>query len=99
MADSSNRDGDSSGDRMAATDLAAAAKQAVEELTGYAPESISGVQWDGVEWLISVDVCELERVPNTTDVMATYVVQLDEQGRMLGYRRDRRFQRADAVER
>jgi hypothetical protein len=41
-------------------------------------------------------VCELERVPNSTDVMATYIVQLDDQGGLLGYKRDRRFPRGQA---
>ena len=40
---------------------------------------------------------ELARIPNTTDVMASYDVQLDEQGTLRGYRRTRRFLRG-AVE-
>ena len=68
----------------------------VTDLTGFEPESVSGLQWDGESWLVMVDVCELERIPNTTDVMATYVVQLDEGGGLLGYKRDRRFIRGEA---
>jgi hypothetical protein len=78
---------------LSARDLTLAARQTIEELTGYEAESVSGFQWDGESWLVSVDVCELRRVPNTTDVLATYVVQLDEQGGLLGYKRDRRFER------
>ena len=36
---------------------------AVEELTGYTPEGVSGLQWDGETWLVTVDVCELARDP------------------------------------
>ena len=79
-------------------ELAHAAKETVADLTGFAPESVSGLQWDGETWLVSVDVCELERIPNTTDVMATYVVQLDDSGGLLGYKRTRRFQRGHAEE-
>jgi Gas vesicle synthesis protein GvpO len=82
--------------RLSARDLTLAARQTIEELTGYTAESVSGFQWDGESWLVSVDVCELERVPNTTDVIATYVVQLDDQGGLLGYKRDRRFERGQA---
>ena len=42
---------------------------------------------------MTVDVLELSRVPNTTDVMASYVVQLDDRGGLLGYKRDRRYLR------
>jgi len=94
MAQSRRNEGSDS--RMSALDLTLAARQTVEELTGYSAEAVSGFQWDGETWLVSVDVCELERVPNTTDVMATYVVQLDDQGLLLGYKRERRFERGHA---
>jgi hypothetical protein len=84
--------------RMSARDLTLAAKDTIEDLTGCSPESVSGFQWDGESWLVSVDVCELERVPNTTDVMATYIVQLDDRGGLLGYKRERRFQRGHGEE-
>ena len=97
MAQSS--DNGSSDGRMSARDLTLTAKRTVEDLTGYPPESVSGFQWDGEAWLVTVEVCELERIPNTTDVMATYVVQLDDRGGLLGYKRERRFQRGAAEER
>ena len=99
MADSTrNQGGDSPDGRLSARDLTLAARQTIEELTGYDAESVSGFQWDGEAWLVSVDVCELERVPNTMDLMATYIVQLDDQGGLLGYKRDRRFERGSAEE-
>ena len=90
---------DSSDGKLSARDLTLAAKATVEDLTGYEPETVSGLQWDGETWLVTVEVCELERVPNTTDVMATYVVQLDDRGGLLGYKRERRFQRGSAEDR
>jgi Gas vesicle synthesis protein GvpO len=95
MAQSSEANSDG---RLSAHELTLAARQTIEELTGYPPEAVTGFQWDGESWLVSVDVCELERVPNTTDVMATYVVQLDDRGGLLGYKRERRFQRGHAEE-
>jgi Gas vesicle synthesis protein GvpO len=97
MAESTRKQaGDGSDGRLSAKDLTLAARQTIEELTGYRAEAVSAFQWDGESWLVSVDVCELERVPNTTDVLATYVVQLDDQGGLLGYKRDRRFERGHA---
>jgi len=91
MAESSNGNG-----RMSATELARAARQAIEELGELPVESISGLHWDGDKWQVSVDVRELERIPNTTDVMATYVVDFDEDGSLLGYHRTRRYLRGQA---
>jgi hypothetical protein len=100
MAESTRNEGGASADgRLSARDLTQLARQAVQDLTGYRPESVSGFQWDGESWLVTVDVCELERVPNTTDVMASYVVQLDDRGGLLGYKRERRYQRGSAEER
>ena len=62
------------------------------------PKAVTGLEWDGdgEQWKVTVDVLELERIPNTTDVMAAYDVQLDEQGTLRGYRRTRRFLRGAA---
>jgi hypothetical protein len=40
-----------------------------------------------------VDVVELERVPSTTSVMATYRVDIDGDGELSGFQRLRRFTR------
>jgi Gas vesicle synthesis protein GvpO len=98
MAQSSSNSGGSSDNRASARELTLAAKETVQDLIGFPAENVTGLQWDGENWLVTVDVCELERIPNTTDVMATYVVQLDEGGGLIGYKRSRRFQRGQADE-
>jgi hypothetical protein len=92
----SDENGSGDSEKLSARELALAAKTAIKDLTGYEPEAVTGMQWEGESWSIMVDVLELERVPNTTDVIATYVVQLDDSGRMLGYKRERRFVRGSA---
>jgi hypothetical protein len=91
-------DNDGEGDRMTARELARSASETLAELTGYDPEGVSAFQWDGETWLVTVDVCELRRIPNTTDVIASYVVQLDEGGGLMGYKRTRRFTRGATEE-
>jgi Gas vesicle synthesis protein GvpO len=94
----SEEDDGSTNNRMSARDLALEARATVKDMTGFNPETVSGLQWDGETWLVTVDVCELERIPSTTDVIATYVVQLDDGGGLLGYKRTRRYQRGQAEE-
>jgi Gas vesicle synthesis protein GvpO len=89
---------DSSDGRMSAAELSQAALTTVEELTGYVPEAVTGLEWDGEFWQVTVDALELTRVPSTTDVLGSYVVQLDEGGTLRGMRRARRFQRGQANE-
>lgn len=85
--------GSDDGGRLSAIELSKAALSTVQELTGYEAEAVTGLEWDGDLWQITVDVLELERVPNTTDVIASYAVQLDESGALRGYKRVSRFQR------
>jgi hypothetical protein len=82
--------------KISARELALEAKATVKDMTEFAPETVSALQWDGESWLVSVEVCEMTRIPNTTDVMATYVVQLDDGGGLLGYKRERRYLRGEA---
>jgi hypothetical protein len=81
---------------LSAAELGKAAMTTVHELTGYEPEAVTALEWDGEFWQITVDVLELARIPNTTDVIGEYVVRLDEGGTLRGYRRERRFQRSQA---
>jgi hypothetical protein len=88
----------SSDGRLSASELSQAALTTVQELTGYKPEAVTGLEWDGEFWQVTVDALELSRIPNTTDMLASYVVQLDDGGTLRGFRRARRFQRGHASE-
>ena len=68
----------------------------LEELTGYEPEAVTALEWDGDLWQVTVDVLELSRIPSTTDVLGSYIVQLDGDGTLHGYRRARRYVRGQA---
>ena len=86
--------------RLSAVELARADMTAVEELTGYGSEATTALEWDDDSdtWRVTVEVLELARVPNTTDVIGAYEVRLDPQGSLHGYRRLRRFTRGEARE-
>jgi hypothetical protein len=84
--------------KLSATELSAAALATVRELTGYKPEAVTGLEWDGDLWQVRVDVLELARVPNTTDMIGEYLVSLDEDGTLRGYKRVSRFQRGKQMD-
>jgi gas vesicle protein GvpO len=92
---SQSRAGDSNG-RIKPAELAQSARRQVAELTGRLPESVLGLRKDDDGWKVTVEVVELSRVPNSTDLLGCYVVTLDEDGELLGYERVRRYQRGQA---
>jgi hypothetical protein len=73
-----------------------AGADAFAALYGRNPDSVSGVQKVDEGWRLDVEVTELERIPPSTTVMATYEVDLDADGEIRGYRRKRRYYRNQA---
>jgi hypothetical protein len=47
-------------------------------------------------WAVTLEVVELHRVPDSTDVLATYRVDLDREGNLVTYERAGRYYRAYA---
>jgi gas vesicle protein GvpO len=84
--------------KLSAAELGEAALETIVELTGAQAEAVTGLEWDGEFWQVTVDVLELERIPNTTDVLASYAVQLDQEGTLRGYKRLSRFQRGQLMD-
>lgn len=71
-----------------------AARQ-LRDMTGSEIEAITGLRRTDEGWRVQVDVLELRRVPSTTDVVATYDVDVDADGGLLGYHRRHRFVRGE----
>lgn len=73
-----------------------AAEQACARLAGLIGHDLEGVSAvcraeDG--WHVCVDVLEVPRIPDTTSLLATYEVEIDQHGELLQYRRVRRYRR------
>lgn len=76
--------------------IAAEASRQLAELTGKDVEGVTGLMRAEDGWSVEVEVLELRRVPNTTDVLAIYEVDVDGSGDLQGYRRSRRYVRGQA---
>jgi hypothetical protein len=74
------------------------AKGQVQELLGRPVEAVLGVERDDDAWNLTVEVLELSRIPNTTDILGKYEVTLDRDGEITGAKRTRRYPRAASEE-
>jgi hypothetical protein len=72
------------------------AREQLGELIGREVESVVGMDRNEDGWHVTVQVVELERIPNSTDVLGIYEVTLDDGGDVTGYRRTRRYYRSQA---
>lgn len=69
------------------------AAEQLAELLGRVPESVSALKPVEGGWQADVEVLELERIPETTSVLASYRVTLDAEGELQSYERIRRYTR------
>ncbi|WP_063770899.1 gas vesicle protein GvpO [Streptacidiphilus neutrinimicus] len=94
-ADEPSQDGDSGHrtPKLKAHRAAAMAAAQVRELTGKTPEGVTGLERLDDGWRVRVEVLESRRIPDSTDLLALYRVDLDADGDLVGYRRERRYHR------
>jgi hypothetical protein len=88
----------SSSNKRTAREVVMDAVEQVQELIGRPVEAVTGMEKDGSEWTVTVEVVELSRIPNTTDVLGSYQVTLDKDGEVTSARRTRRYYRSEAGE-
>ena len=76
------------------------AREQAHDLPGRPVESVLGMRRDddGDGYEVLVEVVELRRVPETTDVLGSYLLSLDSSGEVVGYRRVRRYHRNQVEE-
>lgn len=65
-------------------------------LTNRATEGVSGLEQEEDGWLFQIEMVELERIPESTSVLATYETHTDEAGNVMAYKRTRRYTRNQA---
>ena len=82
---------------MSGADIAKLAKDEMSKLTGLQPDSVCGLRHESDGWHVTLDMVELERIPQSSDVLDTYEAILDDQGNVVNYQRTRRFSRADSL--
>ncbi|MFD6343018.1 gas vesicle protein [Streptomyces sp. NPDC060131] len=85
MVTTDSKDGEEKQTRI---DISTAMRKAVgqlAELLQREPGSVSALKATDDGWTADVEVVEIEKIPDTTSVMASYRVSLGDQGRLVGY--------------
>ena len=94
---SGNEESEPARTMMSGREIAQLAKEQIGELTGLAPDRVSGLSRDADGWLVTLDVVELKRIPESTDVLGLYEAQMDYKGNLINYKRIRRYCRDEAM--
>ena len=73
-----------------------AAREHLATLLGKDADSVSGLDRNGDGWIVTVEVVEVPRIPESTDVLASYEVELDDDRNLRRYARVRRYIRSQS---
>jgi Gas vesicle synthesis protein GvpO len=73
-----------------------AAREQLSALLGKDADSVSGLDRNGDGWVVTLEVVEVPRIPESTDVLASYEVELDGGRNLVRYQRVRRYYRSQA---
>ncbi|WP_275558633.1 gas vesicle protein GvpO [Streptomyces sp. 5-6(2022)] len=84
---------------LVARDAARSAARHVQGLTGRAPEGVTSLERTEDGWTIGIEVVETHRIPDSTDLLAEYQVELDDSGELVSYRRTECYYRGRAENR
>jgi len=88
--------GEAKGDRLSPRAAAKSAVRQLRELTGLDVETVSGLERGDSGWRLAVEMLELDRVPPSMSLLASYEVEIDEQGELMRYQRLRRYARGQS---
>ena len=84
---------------VSGAELAKRARKELAQITGLEAESVTSLERaDDGSWLVTVELLELSRIPETDDMLGSYKAELDENGELVRYRRLRRYSRSQAGE-
>lgn len=74
------------------------AREVLQELVNLEVSSVTEVSKDGDVWRVSIEMVERKAVPDTQDILGTYAVVLDEEGKLASFERMKVRRRMDLEE-
>jgi len=83
---------------MTLVELTEQAREQLARVTGLKPVLVSAMFKDDQGWHVFVDMLEMRRIPDSTDILGYYEVLLNEDGGMVNFRRKRSHLRGERIE-
>jgi hypothetical protein len=80
------------------TAVADRARMHVLNLLGKEPEMVSGISRRNGSWALTVEVVDVHRIPDSTDILSSYEVVVDNDGDLLRLEHRGRYRRAQVEE-
>jgi hypothetical protein len=77
--------------------IAQRAREQLSALTGIKADTVSALAKDEQGWHVTVEMVEMRRIPDSSDMLASYEALLDAEGNVLSYKRTRRYRRDEAM--
>ena len=78
---------------MTAAEAAKVALREIAGLTAKQPEGVTGVERTEDGWTVGLELVEDQRIPSSSDILATYEITIGPDGELQSYRRIRRYAR------
>ena len=81
--------------KMGVEDIQSRLLPAIKELLNKEPESISSIEKSEKGWKVQVEVLERKAVPDKFDLLKIFEFNLNENGKILGFKQIKKIQRGD----
>ena len=79
-------------------DITERAKEQVAQVTGFTPVAVVASFRDETGWHVTVDMLEMTRIPESSDLLGVYECTLDGEGNLVSFERKMTHNRADILE-
>ena len=83
---------------MKPSEVALKAKEHLTTLTGLDALTVSSLEKVESGWSVTVEMLELRKIPDSHDVLGSYVCVVDDEGNLLSYKRSLRYRRSDVMD-
>ncbi|MDD7934662.1 gas vesicle protein, partial [Actinomycetospora straminea] len=79
--------------KIPARKIARWAAEQVQEMSGKESEAITSVRKTEDGYVVGLEVVESRKIPETSDILATYEAEMDSDGELISYHRVKRYTR------